>query len=125
MENIRIGNIEVRKTSYEKYPYEIVKWFRNNYYYHKDLYMPHPQYAGYYILKDDLERGALIYSVHESCFKNKESCYVVLFFKKWKDEEPDMKSVGRRPLQLEEEDTENLKKVINEFYKQWEDEREA
>ena len=58
---------------------EIVKYEPNYYYYHKDDFKEVPYRPGNYVRKDDKEP---YYSfVHESCFKNEETCYTIASFR--------------------------------------------
>jgi len=67
----RINNIELRSVSSNDIVrfLEIVKWFPNKYYGHEDEYV---KYGNYYV-----PRNGESYNIHESCFKNKESCFTV------------------------------------------------
>lgn len=109
----RVGNIEVRPTQNEKAPYEIIRWQKNNYYYEKDQYEPVDGDGQRYCKKNDPLGSCLI---HESCFKNPESCYVIADVLPCKDEEPDIKTIGRRPWDLSEADRADFDEIIRAIY---------
>jgi len=97
MKNIRIENIEIRKTNYKNSPYEFVKWWPNQHYQQRDI-----------LLKDGwIDNIDCITfnhcSIHNSCFINPETCYVIAWMKKDK-EGYYMETVGSRLLEISEEE---------------------
>ena len=104
LKNIRTGDIEARISGTDKYAYEIVKWFKNDLYGHKDEY--EKDSFGMYVKKD----GSSMAYFSESCFVNPESCYVLCWVTD--SDEPDINTVGMRPFDLQEDDYENFMKVL-------------
>jgi len=107
----RIGNVGARRMADYEYKYEIV------------LYYPNPFYGkeSEYIQSDKPEflckpsaTGAYIRTtgsyIHKDCFINPESCYVVARISN--DDDPDVRSVGLRPWDLEEQDKKDFEQVI-------------
>lgn len=101
MKNIRIDNIECRKTIYKPREYEIVKWYKNDYYgaeqklmeegYEKKIY----EDGGWALRKSN-------HTIDSSCFRHPESCYVIAFLKpNYGEPDIDMETVGSRVLDLE------------------------
>lgn len=97
MKNIRIENIELRRTSYKENPYEFVKWYPNTYYKQEEKMLS----EGYTDTGHSLRKGNV--SVSYSCFENPESCYVVAWLKKDK-EGCYLQTVGDRLLELSKEE---------------------
>lgn len=97
MKNIRIENIEIRKTNYKDSPYEFVKWYLNNYYGQKETMLQQGwENNGDRVTKDHC-------SIYNSCFEHPESCYVIAWMKKDK-EGYYMETVGSRLLEISEEE---------------------
>ena len=106
MKSVRINNIECRKYTSTKTPdthYEIIKWYKNDYYNKRDE-----------MLADGFREtfGGITnfgYSIDNSCFMREESCYTVasLYLDR---KEPDvyLKSVGSRLLDLSAEERNSL-----------------
>ena len=114
----RVGNIEVRPTENRQAPYEILCWQRNSYYYEKDQYEPVDGDGEMYRRKDQpVGYGSKV--VHESCFKNPESCYVIADVLPCKGDEPDIKSIGRRPWDLSATDRADFDEIINAIYRDY------
>lgn len=113
----RVGNIEVRSTENRQAPYQIICWQKNNYYYEKEQY-ERTEDPEFYREKDAPVGYGVI---HESCFKNPESCYVVAEVVKRDDDEPDIKSIGRRPWDLSVTDRADFDEIINAVYKDYYD----
>lgn len=101
MKNIRIDNIEFRKTSYENSPYEFVKWEPNQYY-NKESSLLKEGYedTGYSFKRSNI-------SINYSCFENPETCYVVAWFKR-DSEGWFIESVGDRLLDLNKKELKNF-----------------
>lgn len=76
MKNIRIENIELKKTKYKDSPYEFVKWYSNPTYGKWDEMVKEGWKEDY----DSLTKDHISY--HKSCFQNPESCYVIAWMKK-------------------------------------------
>ena len=93
MKNIRIENIELRRTSYKENPYEFVKWYPNTYYKQEEKMLS----EGYTDTGHSLRKGNV--SVSYSCFEHPESCYVIAWLKKDNDGWY-METVGDRLLDL-------------------------
>ena len=98
---IRINNYECRKTN-GSYDYELLKWYTNSYY-GKEQQMIDEGWEkvtnpnGTWSLKKGHK------NVHESCFKNPESAYVIAFLE-INHKEPDINliTVGSRMLDVED-----------------------
>lgn len=71
MKNIRIENIEIRKTNYKTSPYEFVKWWPNQYYQQKEIMLQ----DGWLETIEGIVRNHC--GINNSCFVNPESCYVI------------------------------------------------
>jgi len=69
-----LNNIELRLVANNNQTYEIVKWYKNSYYNKESEYIK----KGHFYVKDLNS----MYSIHENCFKNPKSCYVVAFIHK-------------------------------------------
>lgn len=91
----RINNIEFRPTvgifKQETY-YEIVKWCENTFYGKDDEYEK-TQFG-------NLRHKEYGYFISESCLKNKETCFTLATFENTNEEEPNLRSVGKRPFEL-------------------------
>jgi len=109
MKKVRINNIECRKytsTKTKDTHYEIIKWYDNKYFGKRDKMLSEEwkeTFGG-----EGITNGS--YTIDNSCFKNRESCYTVasLYLNR---KEPDvyLKSVGSRLLDLSKEE-------INDFF---------
>ena len=96
---VRINNLECR---FSQNRYEIVKWSPNPYYDSEDKLIEegfekilHPD-GSFKLTKD-------FYSIHESCFKNHESCYTIATLVYDESEGCcDLHTVGSRLLELDE-----------------------
>ena len=106
MRNIRIENIELRTTSYKNNPYEFVKWFPNNYYEQREIMLKNGWIEG----MDGIHKNHC--HIHNSCFVNPETCYVIAWMKKDNDGW-DMETVGSRLLDLSIEE----RNVFFDIYK--------
>lgn len=105
MKNIRINNIECRKCDTPFY--EIINWFPNPYYGKEDDYIKDG-----YEWNDD--KTCLIkdcYHIHESNFKNEESCCVIAWIKLSDDGTVTLESVDDRILNLEPEELKDFIEV--------------
>ncbi|MBQ1571519.1 MAG: hypothetical protein IIZ78_10375 [Clostridiales bacterium] len=109
----RINNIEVRPTKNRQVPYEIICWQRNDYYYEKDQYEQIEDDPQMYRRKDSPDSCC---RVHETCFKNPESCYVIADVIDREDEEPDIKSIGKRPWDLGVMDRADFDEIVNAVF---------
>ena len=93
MKNIRIENIELKKTKYKDSPYEFVKWYPNPTYGKWDEMVKEGwRENGEFLTKD-------YFSYHKSCFEHPESCYVIAWLKKDNDGWY-LETVGDRLLDL-------------------------
>ena len=108
---IRINDIECRSTIYRPKEYEIVKWYENSYYGKEKQYLE----QGYEkVVYDDGSWGmkAKSHTINESCFKYPESCYVIAWLKpNYGEPDIDMKTVGSRILDLEQDELDLFIKV--------------
>lgn len=102
-QNIRIGNIELRKGA------EFVLWYPNIHYNTQEKLLK----EGYkrksnYLVKDN-------HSMDMSCFEGEESCYV--FARLSPDDEGEYKlvTVGNRLIKLEEKEFNNFRRVYKTF----------
>lgn len=102
----RIGNIEYRPAvSFDGYKYiEIVHWVPNSLYGKEDEFEKSPF--------DSKTKNDTIYD--DSCFKNPEVCYTIATIDY--SDEPDIKSVGMRAFDLNEQDEKDFKKLIRYAY---------
>lgn len=93
MKDIRIENIELKKTKYKDSSYEFVKWYPNSTYGKWDEMIGDGWIEnGEFLTKD-------YFSYHKSCFEHPESCYVIAWLKKDNDGWY-METVGSRLLDL-------------------------
>lgn len=79
MKNIRIENIELKKSKYKDSYYEFVKWYPNPHYKQEENLIG----DGYVWQQEFLSKGN--YHIHMSCFEHPESCYVIASLKKDND----------------------------------------
>ena len=104
--NIRINDIECRKTIYKTREYEIIKWEKNTHYgtekelLDKGFERVEYENGDWGMRKDN-------YTINSSCFKSPYSCYVIAWLEP-NPEEPDVNlvSVGSRLLELSKEERE-------------------
>lgn len=102
----RIGNIEYRTVvscNGQKYV-EIVHWVPNSLYGKKDEFEKTP-------FDSKLKNGDMY---DDNCFKNPEVCYTIATIDY--SDEPDIKSVGMRAFDLDEQDEMDFKKLIRYAY---------
>ena len=125
IKNYRKGNIEVRlahtiafKDKESKAYWDVVFWYPNCYYGHIDEYKPVDGHPGMYTRKNGAYWETHSF-IHESCFKNPESCYSIGSFVQCEDDEPDFKSVGSRPWNIPDDEKKNLEDVIKKFYEMY------
>ena len=110
--NIRINDIECRKTIHTKTrEYEIIKWYKNSYYgTEKELLDKGYKRVEY----EDGDWGMAHdnHTINSSCFKNPYSCYVIAWLEP-NPREPDINliTVGSRLLDLSDEDRETFFRV--------------
>lgn len=102
----RINNLSLRYSFVNKL-YEIVKWQPNPYYGKEDEY----EY-------DQVEQSYCKGNIHisKSCFENKETCFVVAFVELNRKEEPDIRIVGSRLLDLTNDEYMDFKKIMRYAY---------
>ena len=109
----RIGNVEFRvsKTlgSHPRDYIDIVFWYPNSDY--GQEYQYEKIDGEWYIPKG---MGCNFYRIHESCFKNPESCYSVATIDI--KEEPDVLSVGLRPFDLKPKDRADFEAIVRLAY---------
>lgn len=102
--NKRINNLEFRKCSYigstpENASYTIDYWYPNRYYGKESEYIKN---GAFYKEKN---QELSYFSIHESCFKNPESCYSLAhFIYDSKEENYYLEFIGDRPLDLNKEE---------------------
>lgn len=101
MKRVRIGNIELRCVDGI---WEIVRWYPNSFYGKENDFIKIDDEQYQY---KDSENCY----VHKDCFKNPESCYVIAFVE-GSEEEPDLRTVGIRPWQLDEKDEQDFKQIL-------------
>ena len=108
---LRIGNIEFRWGGCNEC-YEVVRWYPNPYYGHKDEYEDCG--GGSYHKKD----GPANCYISETCFEHPESCLVLAFFDvRHEGENVDLRFVGSRPLALCEDEFDAVMKCVRYGYK--------
>lgn len=111
MFNIRINNIECRQTIYKSREYEIVKWYKNDYYGTEQKLIE----EGYEkVIYEDGSWGmnSLHHTINESCFRHPESCYVIAWLKpNYGEPDIDMETVGGRILELEADELDVFMRV--------------
>lgn len=102
----RIGNIEYRTVvSFNGHKYiEIVRWVPNSLYGKEDEFEKSPF--------DSKTKNGAVYD--DSCFKNSEVCYTIATIDY--SDEPDIKSIGMRSFELNEQDEKDFKKLIRYAY---------
>ena len=102
----RIGNIEYRTVvSMGGHKYvEIVRWVPNSLYGKEDEFEKSPF--------DSKTKNAAVYD--DKCFKNPEVCYTIAIIDY--ADEPDIKCVGMRAFELNEQDEKDFKKLIRYAY---------
>ena len=102
----RIGNVEYRTVvSINGHKYvEIVRWVPNSLYGKEDEFEKSP-------FGSKTKNGAVY---DDRCFKNSEVCYTIATIDY--ADEPDIKSVGMRAFDLDEQDEKDFKKLIRYAY---------
>lgn len=101
MKRKRIGDIELRCVDET---WQIVRWYPNPLYGKEDDFLKiDDEYYQY--------KGTDNCYVHKFGFKNPENCYVIAFIEGSEDE-PDIRSVGMRAFELNEEDEKNFKQLL-------------
>ena len=102
----RIGNIEYRTVvSLGGHKYvEIVRWVPNSLYGKEDEFEKSPF--------GSKTKNGIVYN--DICFKNPEVCYTIATIDY--ADEPDIKSVGMRAFDLDEQDEKDFKKLIRYAY---------
>ena len=109
----RIGSVEFRvsKTldSHPRDYIDIVFWYPNPDYGQEDQY---EKINGEWYTPKGM--GCNFYRKHESCFKNRESCYSVATIDI--KEEPDVLSVGLRPFDLKPKDRADFEAIVRLAY---------
>lgn len=106
IKRFRLGNVELRPLDDRTHAAEILKW-RPNEFYGKEG-GEYERVQGGYRLKGNPD-GML---VHKSCFEYPETCCVVAFI----NENCDVVSVGKRPWELDEDDADSFKRIIDYIY---------
>lgn len=115
---IRINNIECRNQTSNSGNYEIVKWYKNEYYGTEQEMLDEG-----YIYKDGYYTKGNV-SIHEDCFKSPESCFVIADLE-INHREPDvnLRTVGSRLLGLNDEERNDFFDVYrianNKIFKQF------
>lgn len=110
---VRIGNIEARPTHNGKYLFEIVCYYPNKYYQKQDEYIECEDRPGLYQSKES-DDGGSHWCVHESCFQNPQTCCTIADI--LNEEEPDVKCIGIRPWELNDEDKSDFEDVLKYIY---------
>ena len=104
----RVNNIEFRPsvsiTTQLPY-YEIVKWGENTFY-GKENEFEKTELGGF-------RHKEFGYSVSENIFKIKEMCYTLAFFVNMDEMEPDLRTVGKRPFELDAKEWLDFLTVMN------------
>lgn len=102
----RIGNIEYRTVvSFNGHKYiEIVRWVPNSLYGKEDEF----EKSSF----DTRTKNGVCHD--DACFKNPEVCYTIATIDY--ADEPDIKSVGMRAFDLDEQDEKDFKKLIRYAY---------
>lgn len=98
----RIGNVEYRTVvSFSGHKYvEIVRWVPNSLYGKEDEF----EKSAF----GSKTKNGVVYN--DNCFKNPEVCYTIATIDY--SDEPDIKSVGMRAFDLNEQDAKDFKKLI-------------
>jgi len=103
----RVNNIEFRPSvnliSQEPY-YEIVKWYDNTFYGKDDEF---EKIGGRLVHKE------YRYGISENLLKMKETCFTLAVFEDTNSEEPDIRSVGKRPFELDPKENVDFLTVMN------------
>lgn len=117
MNNIRIDNIECRKSTYQSHEYEMVKWYKNDYYGNEEKMINEDGYVRQVYKDGDWGLSKDFHTINSSCFKNPESCYVIATLEVNK-REPDinMRTVGGRVLDLEQDELDVFMRVYRLAY---------
>lgn len=102
----RINNIGVRQQGRK---YEIVKWFKNQYYNKEDEYYQSEEDPEYYLAEG---QG---FWFHESIFRGKEHCIVLAIFRDNDDILERSIELTHHMLNLDLEDYEDFKKIIKDL----------
>ena len=109
---MRLGNVEFRMAkSLGRNPHDyvdIVLWYPNAYYGREGEF----EWSGEWATPKDRPNS---YRVHESCFKNPESCYTVATIDI--REEPDVHSVGLRAFELGPKDYADFLAIVKQAYR--------
>ena len=102
----RIGNVEYRTVvSFSGHKYiEIVHWIPNSLYGKEDEF----EKSSF----GSKTKNGVVYD--DSCFKNREVCYTIATIDY--ADEPDIKSIGMRAFDLNEQDEKDFKKLIRYAY---------
>jgi len=96
---MRLDNLEFTKSSYlgkePEYPsYSIQLWYPNPYYGKDDEFPESPTDSDF-----RLDPNIPCFRIHKSCFKNKETCFVIAFFDRDKEGIYELNFVGDRPIE--------------------------
>ena len=102
----RIGNIDYRTAvSFNGHKYiEIVRWVPNSLYGKENEFEKSP-------FNNKIKDG-VVYD--DSCFKNPEVCYTIATIDY--SDEPNIKSIGMRAFELNEQDEKDFKRLIRYAY---------
>ena len=112
----RIGNLMFRKATYLCEEPEFPSW-------HIDFFYPNP----YYGKENEYKKDGDFYvevnteypiNIHKVRFKYKESCYAVASFTRNKEGYYELKFIGDRPLNLNEEELKDFWEVVKYGYKE-------
>ena len=109
---VKLGNLELRKAVYisDKVPehpsYHINKWVPNERYKQERKYIKD---GDYYRPKN----GSINCKIHKNCFKNPEYCYSIASFDWDKEGFYELRFIGERPFNLEEEEKEIFWELIS------------
>ena len=115
----RIENLEFKRATYllpeDEWPehpsYHINYWYPNQYYGREDDFDKSED--GHWYLYKNPEPWQCHFRIHESCFKNPESCFAVASFDYDKHEGYyELRFVGDRPLSLTKEEREIFWELI-------------
>lgn len=110
MKNIKVGNIE-----YKVEKEEIILWYPNDYYKSQKRL----RRDGYKMNSDGSMTKDGVITIHPSLFKDKMHCLTIAFIN-WDHEhdEFDVKSVGTRAFELNEDNEKTFKEILNKIKKQ-------
>lgn len=110
---IRIGDIELAYSDFNKSE-EIVQWYDNDLYGKIGDYVEFPEDHSFMVKREDAERGDYMCRTDKKLFAHKQLCFVISFIE-WNKtyDEMDIRSVGRRPWELDEQNRKWYDEIVN------------